>query len=131
MPIADVPHSRITAADPGSRAFLESQGFGGFFGVGQLHAERCEGVPNERGVYAMLRESAEGKDKCLVLVNTDVEKEQVLTISGKDCRLPIADCRLDLLGQTLPEMKSLSQGGIQVKMSAGSSQTQHVLFQDS
>jgi len=45
------------AADPGSRAFLEAQGFEGFFTVGQLHADRCEIVPNERGVYALVRES--------------------------------------------------------------------------
>jgi hypothetical protein len=43
--------------DPGSRAFLEAEGFEGFFTVGQLHAEGCEGLPNEPGVYAMVRES--------------------------------------------------------------------------
>ena len=42
---------------PGSLAFLEAEGFQGFFTVGQLHAERCEGLPNEPGVYAMVRES--------------------------------------------------------------------------
>ena len=42
---------------PGSRAFLEAEGFEGFFTVGQLHAEGCEGLPNEPGVYAMVRES--------------------------------------------------------------------------
>ena len=43
--------------DPGSRAFLEAEGFEGFFTVGQLHAEACEGLPNEPGVYAIVRES--------------------------------------------------------------------------
>jgi hypothetical protein len=42
---------------PGSRAFLEAEGFEGFFTVGQLHAEGCEGLPNEPGVYAIVRES--------------------------------------------------------------------------
>ena len=42
---------------PGSRAFLEAEGFEGFFTVGQLHAEACEGLPNEPGVYAIVRES--------------------------------------------------------------------------
>ena len=44
-------------ADPGSRAFLESEGFEGFVQVGQLRAERCEQVPNAPGVYALVRES--------------------------------------------------------------------------
>ena len=29
----------------------------GFITTGRLHAERCEGLPNERGVYAILRDS--------------------------------------------------------------------------
>ena len=54
---------------PGSLAFLEAEGFQGFFTVGQLHAERCEGLPNEPGVYRMLDERGEplyvGKAKSL------------------------------------------------------------------
>src|SRR5436190_2859105 len=42
---------------PGSRAFLEAEGFEGFFTVGQLYAEGCEGLPDEPGVYAIVRES--------------------------------------------------------------------------
>ena len=41
---------------PGSRAFLEAEGFEGFFTVGRLHSEGCDGLPNEPGVYAMVRE---------------------------------------------------------------------------
>ena len=48
------PNDRHTA---GSRAFLETEGFEGFLTVGQLHADGCERVPNEPGVYAMVRES--------------------------------------------------------------------------
>ena len=44
-------------ADAGSRAFLRAQGFVGFLRAGQLHDRRCEGLPNERGVYAILRDS--------------------------------------------------------------------------
>ncbi len=44
-------------SDPGSRAFLEAEGFAGFVGNGQLHADRAERVPDERGVYALVRES--------------------------------------------------------------------------
>jgi len=73
-------------------------------------------------VYALWRQSAEGKDACLVVVNTDVENKQTLTL---DCRLPIADCRIDLLGQALPQIKSgLIEAGItlsevEIKMPAG------------
>ncbi len=52
----DAPGSRLA---PGSRAFLETEGFGGFFTVGQLHAEGCMGLPNAMGVYALLRESSD------------------------------------------------------------------------
>lgn len=45
------------AADPGSIAFLESEGFVGFRAVAQLQADRCEEIPNERGIYAMVRAS--------------------------------------------------------------------------
>lgn len=43
--------------DPGSRAFLEAQGFEGFLRAGQLHEQRCEALPNQRGVYAIVRDS--------------------------------------------------------------------------
>jgi hypothetical protein len=46
-----------SAHAPGSRAFLEAEGFEGFFTVEQLYAEGCEGLPDEPGVYAMVRES--------------------------------------------------------------------------
>jgi starch synthase (maltosyl-transferring) len=73
----------------------------------------------ESPVYAMVRESAEGKDSCLVLVNTDVEKEQMVTISSQNLRFTIYDLRVDLLGQALPEIKIAAQGNIQIKLQAG------------
>jgi hypothetical protein len=45
------------ATDPGSVAFLADEGFEGFRSVGQLWADRCEELPNVRGIYAVIRES--------------------------------------------------------------------------
>jgi hypothetical protein len=44
-------------SDPGSIAFLESEGFEGFRTVGQLYADGCEEIPNLRGIFAIVRES--------------------------------------------------------------------------
>jgi predicted glycogen debranching enzyme len=73
----------------------------------------------ESPVYALVRESAEGEDTCLVLVNADAEKEQVLAISPQDLRFTIYDLRVDLLGQALPEIKAAGKEPIQIKMPAG------------
>lgn len=54
QPPPPIPDSKT---DPGSRAFLEAHGFEGFRAVGQLHADGCHEVPNERGVYVVIRES--------------------------------------------------------------------------
>ncbi len=48
-------------------------------------------------IYALLRESAEGKDTVLVLVNTDVEKENAIALAT-------ADFKFDLLGQAFPKI---------------------------
>lgn len=42
---------------PGSIAFLEAGGFSGLLTVRQLHDEGCLSIPNEPGVYAVVRES--------------------------------------------------------------------------
>jgi len=64
-------------------------------------------------IYALLRESAEGKDSVLVLVNTDIEKENVVTLDTKssagvppaaDLKFPISSFRFDMLGQPLPKI---------------------------
>ena len=67
-------------------------------------------------VYALLRESAEGKDKVLVLVNNDVEREQVLSLPSKAAD---AGWRFELLGQSLPEIKSGAKDGLQIKIPPG------------
>jgi glycogen debranching enzyme len=52
-------------------------------------------------VYALLRESAEGKDSVLVLVNTDAEKENPFAFSKSEIRDPKSE--IDLLDQPPPE----------------------------
>ena len=53
--------------------------------------------PNDSAIYALLRESAEGKDSVLVLVNTDVEMENSLALSD-------FNFQFELLGQPLPQI---------------------------
>ena len=53
-------------------------------------------------VYALLRESAEGKDSVLVLVNTEVEKESALAPASAEIKFQISNFKFDLLGQPLP-----------------------------
>ena len=72
----------------------------------------------ESPVYALLRESAEGKDAVLVLVNNDAASEQTLVIASRDLRFTIYDLRVDLLGQPLPEIKTNDQGEVQIKLAA-------------
>ncbi len=54
-------------------------------------------------VYALLRESAEGKDTVLVLVNTDAEKENTVILAVSALRPAPAAFQFDLLGQMLPK----------------------------
>jgi len=53
-------------------------------------------------VYALLRESAEGKDAILILVNTDVEKENTLAL--ENFKFQISNFKFELLGQPLPKL---------------------------
>ena len=55
-------------------------------------------------VYALLRESAEGKDSVLVLINPDVEKENSLALS--DLKIQNSKFRIELLGQPLPKISA-------------------------
>ena len=52
-------------------------------------------------VYALLRESAEGKDSVLILVNTDTEVEQKIIFPNQ--QLAFATYLIDLLEQPLPK----------------------------
>ncbi len=58
--------------------------------------------PPNSPIYLLLRESAEGKDSVLIVVNTDAIEASSLTLSVADLGLPIADFKFDLLGQLLP-----------------------------
>ena len=51
-------------------------------------------------VYALLRESAEGKDSVLVLANTELEKENLISLPQS----AIGHRPFELLGQSLPEI---------------------------
>jgi predicted glycogen debranching enzyme len=58
--------------------------------------------------YALLRQSAEGQDAVLVLANTDISTEQVLSIDAEasallDFRFQISEFKVDLLGQPSPK----------------------------
>ena len=55
-------------------------------------------------VYALLRESAEGKDSVLILVNTDVDNESSIAPALADFKFQISNFKFDLLGQPLPKM---------------------------
>jgi hypothetical protein len=67
-------------------------------------AKRTRLSPPNSPVYALLRESAEGRDAVLVLANTDVEKanQYVSAVSGS--RFPLAGFTVELLGQDLPRI---------------------------
>jgi starch synthase (maltosyl-transferring) len=70
-----------------------------FFDGARLTRLSAPGSP----VYALLRESAEGRDSVLVLVNTDVEKSHLLTLAVADLTFEISDFQFDLLGQPLSQ----------------------------
>ena len=59
-------------------------------------------------VYALLRESAEGKDSVLILANTQVEKISSVTLSKSAFRIPHSAFQFDLLAQALPELSAKS-----------------------
>ena len=55
-------------------------------------------------VYALLRESAEGRDSVLILANTDIEKENPIALAQSAIRNP--QSAIDLLGQPLPTIST-------------------------
>jgi starch synthase (maltosyl-transferring) len=57
-------------------------------------------------VYALFRESADGRDTVLVLVNTGVERANSLKLALADLKFPIANFKCDLLNQPLPKISS-------------------------
>ena len=69
-------------------------------------------------VYALLRESAEGKDFVLVLVNTDAEKGNLLTLAPSDLKFQISTFKSELLDQPLPKF-SIEKDKIVFKLAPG------------
>jgi predicted glycogen debranching enzyme len=57
-------------------------------------------------VYALLRQSAEGKDSVLILVNTELEKVNALMLAPTDLKFQISNFKFELLGQPLPEISA-------------------------
>jgi predicted glycogen debranching enzyme len=57
-------------------------------------------------VYALHRESAEGKDSVLILANTEVEKENTCVLEVSAFRLPLSAFTFDLLGQPVPPIST-------------------------
>ena len=60
-------------------------------------------------VFALRRDSAEGKDSVLVLVNTDTANPQTLVLKS-EMLAGLTELKLDLLGQPLPEITRTQDG---------------------
>ncbi len=69
-------------------------------------------------IYALLRESVEGKDAVLVLVNTEVENENSIAFAAQagataapaaDFKFQISNFKFDLLGQSPPKVSTFGQ----------------------
>ncbi len=76
--------------------------------------------PPELPVYALWRESAEGQDAVLVLVNTDVEQSHTLTLSlDADSQLDLSSLKSDLLGQKFPAIEKQKSGEFSITLPAG------------
>jgi predicted glycogen debranching enzyme len=56
-------------------------------------------------VYALLRESAEGKDSVLILINTDVENENSFA-AATDFKFQTTRFKFELLGQPVPKISA-------------------------
>jgi len=63
----------------------------------------------ESTVYALYRESAEGKDAVLILANTDVEKENAIVFDVSTLPVSLATLKVDLLGQMPPVVSTVKK----------------------
>lgn len=76
----------------------------------------------DSSVYALRRESAEGKDIVLVLANLDLQHPQTLDFAGERPPSPLAGdlaAWTDLLGQPLPEIRRASGGHWRLTLAPG------------
>jgi glycogen debranching enzyme/glycosidase len=75
---------------------------------------------DDASVLALLRTSAEGLDRVLVLVNLDLDKAQTCPLGAADWSA-LGEASLDLLGQTMPECLVLPEGGRELILPPGAS----------
>ena len=69
-------------------------------------------------VYVLRRESDEGKDAMLVLVNNDAEKAQKFVLEAKVAGELVA-LKYELTGRALPGTKALKDGGVEFTLEPG------------
>jgi predicted glycogen debranching enzyme len=69
-------------------------------------------------VYALRRDSAEGRDTVLVLVNNDVERAQMFLLAA-DQLAGLGKLEFELTGRTLPVVKRRTDGGMEFTLEAG------------
>jgi glycosidase len=74
--------------------------------------------PADSPVYALRRESAEGLDRLLVLVNNDAAMPQTLALGKNDLENP-GELKFELLGQPLPRRQESSDGRIEYLLPPG------------
>jgi hypothetical protein len=74
--------------------------------------------PLDSPIYALRRDSSDGKDSVLVLVNNDIEKPRSLALEAKVCERT-QRIELDLLGQPLPKVKRLANREILFHLEPG------------
>jgi predicted glycogen debranching enzyme len=59
----------------------------------------------DSSVFALLRESAEGKDVVLILANCDAENQNVISLAWQKAGLRLTDFSFNLAGPTLPHLE--------------------------
>jgi starch synthase (maltosyl-transferring) len=77
---------------------------------------RLSGLDSE--VYALRRDSAEGRDTVLVLANTDAERAQVFLLAA-DQLAGLGRLEFELGGQGLPGVKKRTDGGLEFTLAPG------------
>src|SRR5262249_51831401 len=74
--------------------------------------------PVDSPVYALRRDSVEGLDQVLVLVNTDVQNPQTLALEEEHLG-ELAEAKIDLLGQKVGAPQKTSDGMRAFQLEAG------------
>ncbi len=74
--------------------------------------------PTDSPVLVLRRDSAEGKDSVLVLVNTDVANVQSVSVDSSAVA-ELGELKFDLLGQPLPEITHTPDGAVTFSLEPG------------